>query len=64
MLILKPPFDQAWKDKDPFAEIAKITGDIYRSVDTRQTVRFSFEGKNYFVKRHAGTTVKEVFKNF
>lgn len=63
MIILESPFSEAWKNKDPFEEVEKINGDVHRQIKTRQTIRFDFQGKSYFLKLHHGTTYGEVFKN-
>lgn len=63
MVILDSPFAQAWKNKDPFEEVEKISGNILRSVKTRRTLRFDFEGKSFYLKLHHGTSYSEVFKN-
>lgn len=63
MFILEPPFLEAWKGKDPFEEVEKISGDISRSVKTRRTLRFDFANKSYYLKLHHGTTYGEVLKN-
>ena len=63
LVILKFPFSEAWKNKNPFDEVEKISGDVFRKVKTRETVRFEFEGKSYFLKLHHGTSYSEVFKN-
>lgn len=63
MIILKSPFSEAWKDKDPFEEVEKISGNVLRSVKTRRTLRFDFAGKSYYLKLHHGTTYGEVLKN-
>lgn len=63
MLVLKPPFSTIWKDKDPFEEVEKLSGELYRSVATRKTIRFEAEGKGYYLKLHHGITYKEFFKN-
>ena len=63
MLILKKPFDKLWKGKDAFEEVEKISGEVYRSVATRQTLRFEVDGKGYYLKLHHGITYKEFFKN-
>ena len=62
-LILRHPFNQAWQGLDPFVEMDRLDGESYRSVKTRETSRFDFNGGSYFIKRHYGTTVKEVVKN-
>lgn len=63
MLVLKPPFSTIWKDKDPFEEVEKLSGELYRSVATRKTIRFEVEGRGYYLKLHHGITYKEFFKN-
>ena len=63
MLILRSPFDNLWKNKDAFEEVEKISGEIYRSVATRQTLRFEVDGKGFYLKLHHGITYKEFFKN-
>ena len=32
MLVLKEPFKTAWANKDPFEEVLKLNGEIYREV--------------------------------
>ena len=63
MIILRAPFNKAWENKDPFEEIHHLDGKSYRSVKTRQTSRFDFMGRSYFIKYHEGTTLKEIVKN-
>ena len=63
MIILRSPFDKAWENKDPFEEILLLGGTSYRSVKTRETSRFDFMGKSYFIKYHEGTTLTEIIKN-
>lgn len=63
MLILKEPFATSWKDKDPFEEVEKISGDISREVKTRRTLRFDFENKSYYLKLHHGISYGEALKN-
>lgn len=63
MLILRPPFDTLWKNKDPFAEVEKLSGEVYRSVATRKTIRFEVDGKGFYLKLHHGITYGEFFKN-
>ena len=62
-LILKTPFDEEWRSKEPFDEVSKITGTTYRSIDKRYTKRFDFKGKGYFVKFHQGISFSEILKN-
>lgn len=63
MIILKEPFLTAWKHKDPFQEVESISGEVYRAVKTRETSRFDFEGKSYYLKLHHGITYREAIKN-
>lgn len=63
MVELKEPLTTLWRGKDPFKEVEKIHGVVFRALETRRTFRFEIEGKGYFVKLHYGTTVKEVIKN-
>ena len=63
MYQLSAPFSTAWKNKDPFEEVEKISGEVLREVKTRRTLRFDFEGQSFYLKLHHGTTYKEIFKN-
>ena len=63
MVELKAPFNELWKDKDPFAETDKLDGEVFRALETRRTLRFQLDDKSYFIKIHYGTTLKEVLKN-
>ncbi len=64
MLILKEPFKTAWANKDPFEEVLKLNGEVYREVATRRTLNFKFQGESFYIKVHRGTTVKEILKNY
>lgn len=64
MLVLKEPFKTAWANKDPFEEVLKLNGEIYREVATRRTLNFKFQGESFYIKVHKGTTVKEILKNY
>ncbi|KAA8997301.1 lipopolysaccharide core heptose(I) kinase RfaP [Affinibrenneria salicis] len=63
MIELKEPFTSLWKDKDPFVEVDKLDGDVFRALESRRTLRFTLDGQSYFIKIHRGTTLKEVLKN-
>ncbi|HDN2511293.1 MULTISPECIES: lipopolysaccharide core heptose(I) kinase RfaP [Providencia] len=63
MIELKSPFDELWKNKDPFIEADKLQGEVFRALETRKTLRFEVESRSYFIKIHYGTTLKEVLKN-
>lgn len=64
MLVLKEPFKTVWANKDPFEEVLKLNGEIYREVATRRTLNFKFQGESFYIKVHRGTTVKEILKNY
>lgn len=63
MIELKSPFDELWKNKDPFIETDKLQGEVFRALETRKTLRFEIANRSYFIKIHYGTTLKEVLKN-
>lgn len=63
MIELKSPFNELWKNKDPFIEADKLQGEVFRALETRKTLRFEVESRSYFIKIHYGTTLKEVLKN-
>lgn len=64
ILYLRKEFKDAWKNKDPFEEVDKLQGKVYRLVKTRRTLQFEFNGKSYFAKIHHGVGWREIFKNF
>ncbi|MGP1939255.1 MAG: lipopolysaccharide core heptose(I) kinase RfaP [Arsenophonus sp. ET-DL9-MAG3] len=63
MLELKQPFKSLWKNKDPFIEIEKLDGKIFRQLERRKILCFTLNKKSYFLKIHYGTTLKEILKN-
>lgn len=60
---LREEFAEAWQGKDPFAMVEQLTGEVFRELDGRRTLRFSFVGKSYFLKLHRGVGWLEIFKN-
>ncbi len=62
-LYLSEHFSELWQGKNPFEEVENITGDVYRELDGRTTLRFELNGKGYFLKIHRGVGWKEIFKN-
>ncbi|MBR2363831.1 MAG: lipopolysaccharide core heptose(I) kinase RfaP [Lentisphaeria bacterium] len=62
-LFLNKDFQLLWKDKDPFREAFAITGEDYRKIKARHTLRFEQSGKGYFIKLHSGIGLKEYFKD-
>nr|WP_318383580.1 lipopolysaccharide core heptose(I) kinase RfaP [uncultured Enterobacter sp.] len=63
MVELKEPLATLWRGKDPFVEVAKLQGEVFRELETRRTLRFELAGNSYFLKWHQGTALKEVVKN-
>ncbi len=62
-VFLNATFEQLWQGKDPFEQADAITGDVYRELDGRRTLRFDVGGKGYFLKQHRGVGWKEIVKN-
>ena len=62
-LELSSPFAQQWKNKDPFTESEKLQGEVFRALEARKTLRFTFEGKSYFIKIHRGVGWFEIIEN-
>lgn len=60
---LKAPFLAQWQNKDPFAEVEQLSGEVYRAVKERRTLNFHLDNRSYFAKIHHGTTLKEIVKN-
>jgi hypothetical protein len=46
-----------------FDRILALEGEVYRNVSGRKTLRFSRDGKSYFLKVHLGVGWKEIIKN-
>lgn len=63
MIELRPPFSTLWKGKDPFIEITKLSGKVFREVKQRKCFNFNIEQQSFFIKVHHGTTIKEILKN-
>lgn len=62
-LVLLEPFKTLWKDKNPFVEVEKLQGEVYRELSGRKTLRTQLHNKGYFVKIHRGIGWREIFKN-
>lgn len=61
MYVLYAKWCKHWQD--PFAELLKIDGQVYRELEGRKTFRFEMNGEGYFAKLHHGVGWKEIFKN-
>ncbi|ENU1228379.1 MULTISPECIES: lipopolysaccharide core heptose(I) kinase RfaP [Providencia] len=63
MIKCKSPFDQLWEGKNPFYEVNRITGEVYRQVKNRRTLQFYVGNESFFIKQHYGITISEILKN-
>lgn len=62
-LYLNDFFRKLWLNRDPFAEVAALSGRLVRHVKTRSTTRVEIAGRGFFLKHHLGVGWKEIFKN-
>ncbi len=62
-LILSEPFKTLWQGKDPFVEVERLQGQVYRELEGRRTLRTEVDGRGYFVKIHRGIGWGEIVKN-
>ncbi|WPO99577.1 lipopolysaccharide core heptose(I) kinase RfaP [Pseudomonas sp. HR96] len=62
-LMLKAPFERLWAGRDPFVEVERLQGEVYRELENRRTLRTEVAGRGYFVKIHRGIGWGEIFKN-
>ncbi|MBF7729856.1 lipopolysaccharide core heptose(I) kinase RfaP [Pseudomonas sp. N040] len=62
-LMLAEPFKSLWAGKDPFTEVERLQGQVYRELEGRRTLRTEVAGRGYFVKIHRGIGWGEIFKN-
>lgn len=60
---LQEPFATLWQGRDPFEEVKKLDGEIFRALESRKTLRFTQSGRSWFIKIHRGTALKEALKN-
>ena len=62
-LFLRDDIVALWGEDDPFARAATQDGEIFRAREGRRTLRFTGNGRSYFLKYHAGIGWKEIVKN-
>ena len=62
-LYLRGDIEEAWGDNNPFEEVEKLKGDIYRNKEGRTTLQTTINGKSFFVKIHRGIGWQEIVKN-
>ncbi len=63
-LILRGELQDLWRDKDVFALLQSMNGEVIRDKEGRQTLRFQLAGKTYYRKLHTGIGWREIIKNF
>jgi UDP-glucose:(heptosyl)LPS alpha-1,3-glucosyltransferase len=56
-------FHELLAGKDNFEEIMGISGEVFREAPGRRTLRFTRNGKAYFLKAHSGVGWREILKN-
>ena len=61
-MFVDPELKDFFAENDLFETVFAIEGEIFRNVKNRKTMRFAFNGKNYFVKIHRGVGWKEIIK--
>jgi heptose I phosphotransferase len=62
-LFLAEPFKTLWQGKDPFVEVERLQGEVYRELEGRRTLRTEAAGQGFFVKIHRGIGWGEIVKN-
>lgn len=62
-LKLQSRFATAWQGGDPFLQVDRLQGEVYRQAPGRRTLRFEFGSQTYFAKIHHGVGWQEIFKN-
>jgi len=61
---LKEPFASLWAGRDPFVEVERLEGEVFRELEARRTLRTEVDSKGYFVKIHRGVGWGEIIKNW
>ena len=61
-MFVDPELKDFFAENDLFETVFAIEGEVFRNVKNRKTMRFAFNGKNYFVKIHRGVGWKEIIK--
>ena len=59
-----PDLIQWLQQKNSFNKAFKLSGEIFRDVPSRRTLRFELNNHAYFIKCHFGIGWREIFKNF
>ena len=62
-LFLDNFFTELWRGREPFGAVEQLTGEEFRNVKSRRTIRFVIDGRGFFLKFHRGVGWREIFKN-
>ena len=62
-LFLDNFFTELWRGREPFGAVEQLTGEEFRNVKSRRTIRFVIDGRSFFLKFHRGVGWREIFKN-
>ena len=62
-LFLSEFFQKLWLGSDPFDEVSKLDGTLFREVKTRRTLQLTLNGRSFFLKHHLGVGWREILKN-
>lgn len=62
-LFLDDVFSALWRGRDPFGEVEKLDGEVFRRVKNRRTLKFDASGGVWFLKHHRGVGWGEIVKN-
>lgn len=56
-------FRTLWDGQDPFEQVDRLQGEVFRDMKSRKTMRVIIEGHPYFAKIHYGVGWLEIVKN-
>lgn len=62
-ICLEGVFAERWAAGDAFARALGMSGQVYRALEGRRTLRFEEDGQAYFLKVHTGVGWGEIAKN-
>jgi len=62
-VVLGPELRASAADGERFDDFMAITGQVFKDMPGRRTMRFARGGKSYFIKIHRGVGWKEILKN-
>ena len=60
---LSARFRTLWEGRDPFDEVERLQGKVFRQVKSRRTIQVVLDGHGYFAKIHHGVGWGEIVKN-